>query len=207
MAKAFLSHSSSDKSLVRKIANLLGNQRCVLDENSFEPGAKTLDEIFRELDESDVFVLFISDKALNSNWVQTEINMAYKAMSEDKLDRILPIIIDEKVDHTDHRIPKWLSNDYNLRYIKNEVIIYHKIRDALYDVSYKKSEHNQALERIFVGRNEEMARFERDVNNLEGWTPTYIIAYNFYQGIGRSTFLKNALLKAQFISKLSSHKP
>ena len=207
MAKAFLSHSSSDKSLVRKIANLLGNQRCVLDENSFEPGAKTLDEIFRELDESDVFVLFISDKALNSEWVQTEINLAYKALSEDKLDRILPIIIDEKVDYTDPRIPKWLSKDYNLRYIKEAIIIYHKIRDALYDVRFKRSEHNQALERIFVGRNEEMARFERDVNNLEGWTPTFIIAYNFYQGIGRSTFLKNALLKAQFISKLSSHKP
>ena len=207
MAKAFLSHSSSDKYLVRKIANLLGNQRCVLDEKSFEPGARTLDEIFRELDESDVFVLFISDKALDSDWVQKELTLAYNAMNEDKLDRILPIIIDEKVDYTDPRIPKWLSKDYNLRCIKNEVIIFHKIRDALYDVAYKRSEHNQALERIFVGRNEEMAKFEKDINNIEGWTPTYIIAYNFYQGIGRSTFLKNALLKSQFISKLSSHKP
>lgn len=207
MAKAFLSHSSSDKSLVRKIAKILGNQRCVLDENSFEPGARTMDEIFRELDESDVFVLFISDKSLNSDWVQKETSLAFEAFSEDKLDRILPIIIDDKVDYKDKRIPQWLSKNYNLRCIKNEVIIYHKIRDALYDVSFKRSEHNQALERIFVGRNEEMARFERDMNNLEGWTPTFIIAYNFYQGIGRSTFLKNALLKAQLISKLSSHKP
>ena len=206
MAKAFLSHSSYDKNLVEKIAKILGNQRCVLDEISFEPGAKTLDEIFREIDESDVFVLFISDKALNSDWVQKEISLAYKALSEDKLDRILPIIIDDKIDYTDKRIPQWLSKNYNLRCIKNEVIIYHKIRNALYDVSFKRSEHNQALERIFVGRNEEMAKFERDVNNLEGWTPTFIIAYNFYQGIGRSTFLKNALLKAQFISRLSSHK-
>lgn len=132
MAKAFLSHSSSDKELVRKIANMLGNQRCVLDEISFEPGAKTLDEIFRELDASDVFVLFISDNALNSEWVQTEMKLAYKAMSEDKLDRILPIIIDKKVDHTDSRIPKWLSRNYNLRYIREVVIIYHKIRNALY---------------------------------------------------------------------------
>lgn len=199
MAKAFLSHSSSDKTLVRKIAKILGNQRCVLDENSFEPGSRTLDEIFREMDESDVFVLFISDKALNSEWVQKEISIAYKAMSEEKLDRILPIIIDDKVDYTDKRIPKWLSKDYNLRCIKNEVIIYHKIRDALYDVSFKRSEHNQALERIFVGRNEEMARFERDVNNMEGWMPTFIIAYNFYQGIGRRTFLKNALLIAVYL--------
>lgn len=207
MAKAFLSHSSSDKTLVRKIAKILGNQRCVLDENSFEPGSRTLDEIFKELDESDVFVLFISDNALNSEWVQKEMSMAYKALSEDKLDRILPIIIDDKINYTDKRIPKWLSKEYNLRCIKNEVIIYHKIRDALYDVSYKRSQHNQALERVFVGRNEEMARFEREVNNLEGWTPTFVIAYNFYQGIGRRTFLKNALLKSQFISKLSSHKP
>ena len=43
MAKAFLSHSSSDKFLVRRIAKILGNQRCVIDEHAFEPGAKTLD--------------------------------------------------------------------------------------------------------------------------------------------------------------------
>lgn len=207
MAKAFLSHSSSDKFLVRRIAKILGNQRCVIDEHAFEPGAKTLDEIFRELDESDVFVLFISDTSLNSEWVMKELFMAHKALSEDKLDRILPIIIDEKIDYMDQRIPRWMANEYNLRCITNEVIIYHKIRDALYDVNFKNNEHNQALEHIFVGRNEEMAKFERDINNLEGWTPTYIIAYNFYQGIGRSTFLKNALIKAQFISKLSSHKP
>lgn len=207
MAKAFLSHSSSDKLLVRRIAKILGNQRCVIDEHAFEPGAKTLDEIFRELDESDVFVLFISDASLNSDWVMKELLMAHKALSEDKLDRILPIIIDEKIDYMDKRIPKWMSNEYNLRCITNEVIIYHKIRDALYDVNYKNNKHNQALEHVFVGRNEEMAKFERDINNLEGWTPTYIIAYNFYQGIGRSTFLKNALMKAQFISKLASHKP
>ena len=207
MAKAFLSHSSKDKELVRKIAKKLGYNNCVIDEISFEAGAKTLDEIFNELNDSDIFVLFLSDASLNSKWVQREIGFAHKALYEDKVERILPIIIDAKVSFSDSRIPKWLAKEYNLRYISSEVIIYHKIRDALRDVNFKRNNHNQELERIFVGRNEEMAKFERDINNLEGWTPTYIIAYNYYQGIGRRTFLKNALLKARFITKPSSQKP
>ncbi|EXY63247.1 hypothetical protein M085_4352, partial [Bacteroides fragilis str. 3986 N(B)19] len=40
MAKAFLSHSSSDKSIVRRIATQLGNKNCTLDEISFDPGRK-----------------------------------------------------------------------------------------------------------------------------------------------------------------------
>lgn len=203
MAKAFLSHSSTDKELVRKIAKQLGNN-CILDELSFEPGGKTLDEIVAGLDASDIFVLFISGKALDSPWVKKEISLAHFNLSEDKLDRILPIIIDPDVKYTDKRIPQWMSKKYNLRYIPNEVIIFHKIRKAMSEVNFKKSRYNQELEASFVGRNEEMSRFEQDINNLEAWMPTYIIAYNFYQGIGRTTFLKNALLKARLIRSVTS---
>jgi len=204
MAKAFLSHSSADKSLVRKIAKQLGINNCVLDELSFEPGNRTLDEIITGLDTSDVFVLFISNKSLNSKWVKKEISLAHINLAEDKLERILPIIIDPNIDHTDPRIPQWMSKKYNLRYISNEVIIYHKIRKTLSEVNFKKNRYNQELENTFVGRNEEMARFEQDINNIEAWIPTYIIAYNYYQGIGRTTFLKNALLKARFIRSITS---
>lgn len=204
MARAFLSHSSSDNNLVHKIASQLGNRNCVLDEFSFELGGKTLDEIFKGMDESDVFVLFISDKALDSKWVQREIGMAHSGLKSDCLDRILPIIIDSKVSINDNRIPRWLVRDYNIKTITNEVLIYGKIKKALREVNFKFSSHNQEIEDIFVGRNEEMAKFERDINNLDGWTPTYIIAYNFYSGIGRRTFLKNALVKCGQISKQSS---
>ena len=131
MAKAFLSHSSKDKSIVRKVANQLGNKNCVLDEISFDPGRKTLDQIFRELDSSDIFVLFISNESLESEWVKKEIRRAKENINSEILDRIIPIIIDEKITYSDPRIPKWIAKPYNLKYIGNEVIILQKIRKAL----------------------------------------------------------------------------
>lgn len=204
MAKAFLSHSSKDKDLVRKVAQQLGNKNCVLDEISFDPGRKTLEQIFSELDSSDIFVLFISNESLESTWVKKEINRAKENLSNDYLDRILPIIIDENITYSDTRIPKWIAKPYNLKFIENEVIILKKIRQALKEVNFKKTKFNQEIEKNFVGRNAEMEKFENDINNIDNWTPTYIIAYNYFEGIGRRTFLKNALRKYELTNYLDS---
>ncbi|WP_127018807.1 toll/interleukin-1 receptor domain-containing protein [Flagellimonas beolgyonensis] len=204
MAKAFLSHSSKDKEIVRKVANQLGNKNCVLDEISFEPGRKTLNEIFNELDSSDIFVLFISEESLNSSWVKKEIQKAKENLNNEFLDRIIPIIIDKKITHLDERIPKWIAKPYNLKYINNEVVILKKVKQALKEVSFKKNRFNQEIEKNFVGRNSEMEKFENEINNLDNWTPTYIIAYNYFEGIGRRTFLKNALRKYKLTDYLDT---
>lgn len=204
MAKAFLSHSSKDKDLVRKVAQQLGNKNCVLDEISFDPGRKTLEQIFSELDSSDIIVLFISNESLESTWVKKEINRAKENLSNDYLDRIIPIIIDENITYSDTRIPKWIAKPYNLKFIENEVIILKKIRQALKEVNFKKTKFNQEIEKNFVGRNAEMEKFENDINNIDNWTPTYIIAYNYFEGIGRRTFLKNALRKYELTNYLDS---
>lgn len=204
MAKAFLSHSSKDKDLVRKVALQLGNKNCVLDEISFDPGRKTLEQIFSELDSSDIFVLFISNKSLESTWVKKEINRAKENLNNDYLERIIPIIIDENITYSDARIPKWIAKPYNLKFINNEVIILKKIRQALKEINFKKTKFNQEIEKNFVGRNAEMEKFENDINNIDNWTPTYIIAYNYFEGIGRRTFLKNALRKYELTNYLDS---
>lgn len=49
-----------------------------------------------------------------------------------------------------------------------------------------------------------MEKFENDINNIDNWTPTYIIAYNYFEGIGRRTFLKNALRKYELTNYLDS---
>lgn len=201
MEKAFLSHSSSDKTLVRHVANILGTHHCAYDEYSFSPGLQTLDEIFREMDESDVFVFFISEKALSSQWVKQEVAEAWKRLSQEKLERILPIIIDPNIDHHHKDMPEWLSEKYNLRLVQNEMVICNMIRNMLRQVNFKHNPRNLELEHLFVGRNDEMAKFERDINNLDCWVPTYIIAYNFYEGIGRKKFLRNALSKERLLTK------
>ncbi len=204
MAKAFLSHSSKDKDLIRKVAIQLGNKNCVLDEISFDPGRKTLEQIFVELDSSDIFVLFISDESLESPWVKKEINRAKENLKNDFTERIIPIIIDENITYSDKRIPKWIAKPYNLKFINNEVIILKKIRQALKEVNFKKTKFNEEIENNFVGRNAEMGKFENEINNVDNWTPTYIIAYNYFEGIGRRTFLKNALRKYALTNYLDS---
>ena len=116
MIKAFLSHSSKDKeSYVRNVANWLGKENIVYDEFTFEEGEKTLDQIMDGLGESELFVLFISDNALKSKWVKKEITESKRLHDSGKILKILPIIIDNSINHEDKRIPKWLRDDYNLQ--------------------------------------------------------------------------------------------
>ncbi|MFY3230183.1 toll/interleukin-1 receptor domain-containing protein [Klebsiella pneumoniae] len=74
MIKAFLSHSSKDKEhYVRNVANWLGKENIIYDEFTFEEGERTLDQIMEGLGDSELFVLFISNSALESEWVKKEI--------------------------------------------------------------------------------------------------------------------------------------
>ena len=202
MAKVFLSHSSKDKKLVREIAIKLGHSS-IIDEFSFEVGNKTLDEIFRTMNISDIFVLFISETALESEWVKKEISFA-KVMSDNDIIRILPIVIDSSINHNDHRIPLWLSSKYNLRYISNPLIIYQIIKSAMREVNILNNPLNKNLDNLFVGRNDLIANFESEINNIDDKIPTFVVAYSYYEGIGRRTFLRNALKKVNLIKSFHS---
>lgn len=201
MAKAFLSHSSSDKELVEKIALQLGKNNCHYDKFTFEAGRNTLDEIFRGLEDTDVFVLFISNDALNSEWVQREITQARILNSDDRIDRIFPIIIDKTITYKDTRIPDWIRKPYNLKIFDNQVIILKKIKQLLRENNFKKYSHLRQINDLFVGRNEIMQEFERKIINIDNFKPTCIIASSFFEGIGRRTFLRNALVKTRIIDK------
>lgn len=203
MAKVFLSHSSENKTIVREIAKALG-ECCIIDEISFELGEKTLDEIFRTMGQSDIIVFFISDPFLKSPWVKKELTNA-EILSNNRFVKILPIIIDETINYRDERIPEWLGKPFNLKYVYNVKIIVNKIENALRKINIKNNPLNQEIEKLFVGRNNEMARFESEINNIDNWIPTYIIAYNYFEGIGRRTFLRNALVKMNLIDKI--HQP
>lgn len=202
MSKAFLSHSSENKVLVEKIAVQLGRNNCFYDKMSFEAGTKTIDEIFNSIETTDIFVLFISEPALESKWVKTEITKAKKSIEKGWIERMFPIIIDSSIEYSDERIPKWIRKPYNLKVLDNEVLILKKINQLLREVNFKKYKHIQDLENLFVGRNDLIQEFETKLINISNLKPTSIIAYNFFAGMGRRTFLKNALRKTQVIDKL-----
>lgn len=82
MIKVFLSHKSEDKGFVRLVADKLQKESIELDELSFEETQKNIDEIYRGIDESGVFVLFISQKSLQSEWCIREILRADEKLFE-----------------------------------------------------------------------------------------------------------------------------
>ena len=64
--KAFLSHSSKQKDYVEQVASILGKDKVNYDSWSFDAGGKTLDEIYTGIENSGVFVFFISLRALGT---------------------------------------------------------------------------------------------------------------------------------------------
>ena len=136
MAKVFLSHSSQNKDFVEPIAKLI-KPYCFYDKFSFEEGEQTLSEIFNCMDASDIFVYFISDSALNSDWVKNELSKAEELFNKKRLKQIFPIIIDHAINHEDARIAAFLKKDYNLQHFDNHKIVARKIIQQLAKIEFE----------------------------------------------------------------------
>lgn len=77
MVKAFLSHSSTDKEIVREIKKKLTRACTFFDEDCFLPGDDFRETIISHIGKANLFVLFASKASLNSSWVKFELDTAY----------------------------------------------------------------------------------------------------------------------------------
>lgn len=205
MIRAFLSHSSKDKDgYVRNVANWLGKDNIVYDELTFEEGERPLDEIIRGLDGSSIFVIFLSENALSSAWVQKEIVEAKSRFESSELKKIFPIIIDDNLTYEDKRIPDWLRDNYNLKPIKRAQVASKRIHNKLREISWSKHPQIKKRNTIFVGRNDHQETFEERIHDFDKEKPTTIIVSGF-SGVGRRTFLHRALYKTKITE--CSNKP
>lgn len=200
MNRAFLSHSSKQKDLVRQVANNLGKANCVFDEFEFESGMPIFDEIKNGIGQSDVFVLFLSDDALNSEWVQNEITEV-KNLIESGLDKqFYPILIDKSLNITiDKRIPTWLKK-YLLKPLTEHFLITKKIKQRLLEIRLDNNPTFKAKASLFVGRQDLFDQLETKIYSLTDNKPKSIIVSGF-EGIGRRTFLKEAFLREKRIKE------
>lgn len=200
MAISFISHSSKNKPLARDLFNRLGANNAVLDEITFDAGSKTIDEILNNLDRTDLFVLIISNDALESDWVKLEISESKSRIDLKKIKRILPINIDKNIKHSDSRIPSWIKDNYDLKPISNINIIVNKIKRQVQELVLEQNPKLKERQNIFVGRNHVIEEFENKFINIENIKPTSIIVSGM-EGVGRRTFLKKALEKDNVITK------
>lgn len=209
MDKIFLSHSSKNKDYVRPIFEYFGGDRCIFDEMTFEAGMQTINEIFKGIDDADLFVFFISNDSLDSDWVKKEIYQARDHLNNDskKLSQIFPIIIDNSVTYGDARIPDFLKTGlgaYNLRHIQNYKVACKKIEDQLIKLRMEKEIDFGDKLNFFYGRDIEKKTFkekldERDENGKLRHIKCLIISG--IDGIGRKAYARAALKDSQIMER------
>lgn len=97
MSNVFISHSSCDKSFVRKLAAALLSKGFPvwLDSWKLEFGDSIFDEIYKGIEESGVVLLVISKHAIESGWVNSELNAALTKERQLKRNFLIPIKIDD----------------------------------------------------------------------------------------------------------------
>ena len=96
-SKAFLSHSSLDKTFVEAVAVRLGRVQVVYDKWCFESGDHFIKAIPEALKGSELFVLFASQASLRSFWVQLETDHAELLLASSVLKKAVVFIIDDAV--------------------------------------------------------------------------------------------------------------
>ena len=104
--KAFLSHSTADKSFVLDVFNRLGAAQAELDAVTFEKAILNVEAIQMALKASQIFVLFVSKNSVDSNFVSFESRAAMEALASGSLKKLLIVCID---DVSLARIPDFLK--------------------------------------------------------------------------------------------------
>jgi len=202
MGRAFLSHSSKDKILVEAVARKLGNKYCVYDTFTFEEGQKNLDEIKKGLEDTDLFVIFLSNDSLKSEWVKEELEIAYNKLQKKEISKIYPIIIDENVDYEDERIPEYLKI-YNLQKITKSERIKKIILRLLKEIGWEKSDFLKQKNTFFCGRNDLVEKLETDYHDFQKKINCFVASG--FSLIGRKSLMKYTLEKLNLLSK--AHTP
>ncbi|MGR5145556.1 TIR domain-containing protein [Photobacterium alginatilyticum] len=199
MIKCFLSHSSKDKeSFVRIVKNEIKKEATIYDEDTFEKGMKPIDEIMSGLEDSSLFVIFLSEASLSSEWVEIELNKAKELLDDNIIQRIYPIIIDKNITYEDKRIPEWMQKDLNVQHIQQPKVAARKINQRLREIAITNHPKIHERESIFVGRNEKIDEVEQRFDDFEMSTPVTIIASGL-PSIGRKSFIKQSLKKTNII--------
>lgn len=205
MSKVFLSHSSADKEwyvdiVYKKLVKSLGSDSVVIDNVTFQEGRKTIEEIYYQLEQTDLFVIFLSEVALNSYWVQNELKKVESIVEEKKRYQICPIIVDSIVKYDDERIPSWMREAYNIQRICSQTKSANVIRQRMMEISYEKYPKLKDRNMLFVGRNEYLRTFEERMDDFDKESPVAVIASGL-EGIGRRSFLKHSLFKCNVVKE------
>jgi tetratricopeptide (TPR) repeat protein len=182
--KAFLSHSSKDKALVRAVADRLGVARCEYDEYTFE-FTLNAEAIRNALKRSTLFVFFLSHDSVRSGFVAEELRIALESRAAGTLRRVLVF----SLDATSHKaLPEWMREINVSFHITNAKSIARKIEASLIALE---AETHSRLD-VYIRRDDDEKDLRRALRLAPGKAPVALHAVGHY-GIGRRTFLQKTL--------------
>lgn len=201
MIKAFISHSSKQKPFALELVDCLGRDYCNIDCFNFEPAYKTINEIYKAIEDSTIFVLLISRESLESEWVQKEIKYAKDKLSKTEYSRFWPYIIDQSMTIDD--CPEWMKKDecFNLRQFKSPYILARDIEQKFRKIVWSTNSKIRLLETTMVGRNDDIAKFEDKFQSIKGMQLRALIISG-RDGVGKETFAKQCMYKVGYSQEL-----
>lgn len=177
--KAFLSHSSNDKQFVLEVYNSLGASQAHLDSATFEKAVLNVEAISKALEDSDIFVLFLSDDSLGSSFVNYESLLALENLGEGKLSRIMMICIDKiSLGRVDERLRKLNI----VTQVSSVGSCTRRIQSALIELSIAAASGQD----IFVGRELESKNLRKALTRASTESPAVLVLSGI-DGVGRRT--------------------
>lgn len=181
--KAFLSHASSDKDFVEKVASMLRPGTYELDALTFEKGEMSVQEIINALKRSEIFCLFMSEAAGLSKYVEFEQRLAIELAGAGKISNFLTICLDDKsFDDLSVNIKFYNA----VRKAKTPEAVAHLIKGKL--ISAKKE--NDRTRHPFIGRDNELNELENQVLDFNRpKIKSFFVSGN--AGVGRKSILEN----------------
>lgn len=116
MSNVFLSHSHTDKSFTRKLANdlRLAGHGVWIDEAEINIGDSLIEKIREGLDQVDYVIAILSSSSISSTWVTRELDIASNREIDERKVIVLPILI-EQVD-----LPGFLRGKFYGDFISEE---------------------------------------------------------------------------------------
>jgi hypothetical protein len=195
MIKAFLSHSSADKDLVRRVAKQLGRNRIEYDEITFNENRNNEQEIRDAISRCSIFAWFGSASSIGSDWVRKELEIAREhELKDSTLFRIVAFIIDDTpYDHPG--IPEWLKSEKNLSRKKMPFPIERLIRMHLAELIEDRQIHRDPP---YLTRIRELSEFSDLVDGVSLKVPKCAFISG-WPNVGRSTFAKQAVRSVDLI--------
>ncbi len=183
-SKAFLSHSSIDKSFVEAVALRLGRVQVVFDQWSFETGDAFIKAIPKFLEKAELFVLFASRASLQSFWVSLEVDHAEFLMTSAALKKTLVFIIDDHVHHSD--LPRWMQGALVRKFTSPNAVA----RDIQAHLDKLRGAKQKEY---FFGRDQLLEDFSSKLYPQASVLPPNILIFAGLSGMGRRTFCKKIL--------------